>query len=656
MAETDYEGAFEIERAWREGLTPDPRLTVSEWSDRHRMLSSKASAEPGRWRTSRTPYLKAIMDCLSPTSSVERVVFMKGAQLGATEMGSNWIGYVIHHAPGPMMAVWPTVDMAKRNSKQRIDPLIEESGVLAELIAPARSRDSGNTILAKEFRGGVLVMTGANSAVGLRSMPVRYLFLDEVDGYPVDVEGEGDAISLAEARTRTFARRKIFIVSTPTISGVSSIEREFEASNQCRYFVPCPYCSHRQWLRFEQLRWEKGQPETAAYVCESCDVPVAEHHKAWMLEHGEWRAMAPENGIKTTGFHLSSLYSPVGWRSWREIAAAWEAAVNKETGSAAAIKTFKNTELGETWVEEGEAPDWQRLLERRDNYPVGTVPAGGLLLVGGADVQKDRIEASIWAFGRGKASWLVEHRILMGDTAREAVWRDLGALLAEQWTHASGATMPLSRFALDTGFATQEAYAFVRASRDSRLMAVKGIARGAALIGTPQAVDVSQGGKKLRRGIKVFSVAGGIAKLEFYNNLRKIADVEEDGVTIRYPAGFVHLPQMDAEFIQQLCAEQLVTRRDRNGFAHREWQKMRERNEALDCYVYARAAAAAAGLDRFEERHWRELERQLGIAPPDEAPPPLQAMDPHEATPSGGLGASGGRKYGRRVIKSRWLS
>lgn len=168
----DYEGAAEIERAWREGLTPDPLLTVSEWADRHRVLSSKASAEPGRWRTSRTPYLREIMDCLSPTSPIERVVFMKAAQLGATEMGSNWIGYVIHHAPGPMMAVWPTVEMAKRNSKQRIDPLIEESPVLSELIAPARSRDSGNTILAKEFRGGVLVMTGANSAVGLRSMPV----------------------------------------------------------------------------------------------------------------------------------------------------------------------------------------------------------------------------------------------------------------------------------------------------------------------------------------------------------------------------------------------------------------------------------------------------------------------------------------------------
>jgi phage terminase large subunit GpA-like protein len=365
-----YDGAFEIECAWREGLTPNPILTVSQWADQHRVPSSLAESEPGRWRTRRTPYLRDIMDSLSPSSPVERVVFMKGAQVGATEGASCWIGYVIHHAPGPMMAVWPTVDMAKRNSKIRIDPLIEESKVLNERIAPPRSRDSGNTILAKEFRGGVLVMTGANSAVGLRSMPVRYLFLDEVDGYPPDVEGEGDAISLAEARTRTFARRKIFIVSTPTLAGSSAIEREYEASDQRRYFVPCPHCQHSQWLRFEQLRWEKSQPETAAYLCESCEQPIQEHHKTNLLEKGEWRATRPEASGRTAGFHLSSLHSPVGWRSWSAIAAAWESACDKQSGSLSAIKTFKNTELGETWVEEGEAPDWQRLMERREDYRI----------------------------------------------------------------------------------------------------------------------------------------------------------------------------------------------------------------------------------------------------------------------------------------------
>jgi phage terminase large subunit GpA-like protein len=644
----NYEGAIEIDDAWRAGLTPEPTLQVSDWSDKHRILSTKASSEPGRWRTSRTPYLKSIMDSLSPTSPIERVVFMKAAQLGATEMGSNWIGYVIHHAPGPMMAVWPTVDMAKRNSKQRIDPLIEETPALKERIAPARSRDSGNTILAKEFHGGVLVMTGANSAVGLRSMPVRYLFLDEVDGYPADVEGEGDAISLAEARTRTFSRRKIFIVSTPTISGASTIEREYESSDQRRYFVPCPHCGHQQWLRFEQLSWDKGQPESAAYICEECDQAISERHKTWMLEHGEWIATADPKRVRTAGFHLSSLYSPVGWRSWADIARAWEAAVNRETGSAAAIKSFKNTELGETWSEEGEAPDWQRLLERREHYSIGSIPTGGILLTAGADIQKDRIEVSIWAFGRGKAAWLVEHRVLMGDTVREAVWKRLAEMISETWLHESGARVPLSRIAIDTGFATQECYAFVRDLRDARVMAVKGVAKGAALIGVPTAVDVTAGGKRLRRGIKVFAVATGIAKMEFYNNLRKAPDTDEAGALL-YPAGYIHLPQVDGEYLQQLCAEQLLTRRNRNGFAVREWQKIRERNEALDCYVYARAAAAAAGLDRFDETHWRELEKQLLPKPTPLAEPALATSVDFNMPP---VTSS---RTGRRLIRSNWL-
>jgi phage terminase large subunit GpA-like protein len=170
-----YDGAGAIERAWRDGLKPDPLLTISQWADRYRVLSQRASSEPGRWRTQRTPYLKEIMDCLSPASPVQRVALMKGAQIGGTECGNCWIGYVIHQAPGPMMAVAPTVELAKRNSKQRIDPLIEESEVLRELVKERRSRDSGNTVLSKEFPGDVLIMTGANSAVGLRSMPARYL-------------------------------------------------------------------------------------------------------------------------------------------------------------------------------------------------------------------------------------------------------------------------------------------------------------------------------------------------------------------------------------------------------------------------------------------------------------------------------------------------
>ena len=228
-----FDGAHDLLRAWAAGLTPDPDLTVSMWADRHRILSPRGASEAGPWRTSRTPYLREIMDALSPRHPAQRIVFMKGSQLGASEGGCCWIGYVIHHAPGPMLAVQPSVELAKRFSQQRIDPLIEESPALREKVAPARSRDSGNTVLSKEFPGGILVMTGANSAVGLRSMPVRYLFLDEVDAYPASADDEGDPVALAEARTRTFSwRRKVFLASTPTIKGLSRIEREYEASDR----------------------------------------------------------------------------------------------------------------------------------------------------------------------------------------------------------------------------------------------------------------------------------------------------------------------------------------------------------------------------------------------------------------------------------------
>jgi phage terminase large subunit GpA-like protein len=238
-----FEGADVLRQSWCDGLKPDPLLTVSEWSDAHRFLSPRASAEPGRYRTDRTPYMRAIMDALSPSHPARRIVFMKAAQVGATEAGNNWIGYIIHHAPGPMLAVQPTVELAKRFSRQRIDPLIAESPELRKRVKPSRSRDAGNTVLSKEFPAGLLVITGANSAVGLRSMPARYLFLDEVDAYPPSADEEGDPVALAEARTRTFSwRSKAFLASTPTIQGVSRIEQEYETSDQRRFFVPCRYC------------------------------------------------------------------------------------------------------------------------------------------------------------------------------------------------------------------------------------------------------------------------------------------------------------------------------------------------------------------------------------------------------------------------------
>ena len=360
-----------IARAAAKGLRPDPNLLVSEWADKYRMLTTRSSPEPGAWRTSRTPYLKEPMDCLSPSSRVETVVLMTGAQIGKTECGNNWIGFNIHQAPGPMMAVMPTVEMAKRNSKQRIAPLIEDCPALRDLVKESRSRDSGNTILAKEFPGGMLVMTGANSAKGLRSMSARYLFLDEVDGYIGDVDGEGEPCDLAIARTTNYARRKILITSTPVISGRSRIERFFEATDQCHNYLPCPRCTFMQVLRFEQLRWPKGEPQKAVYICESCGVEIQNHQKNMMLPRGEWRAHAIGDG-KRRGFHLTSLYSPVGWLTWGEIADK----ADKAEGDSEKLQVFWNTILGLPWADQGEVPEVDRLYERREDYPIGQGPRG----------------------------------------------------------------------------------------------------------------------------------------------------------------------------------------------------------------------------------------------------------------------------------------
>lgn len=573
------------------------------------------------------------MDALSSGSPAQRIVFMKGAQIGATESGLCWIGYVIHQAPGPMLSVQPTVDMAKRYSKQRIAPMIEESESLRELVKEARERDSGNTVLAKEFPGGVLVMTGANSAVGLRSMPARYVFLDEVDGYPGDVDGEGDPVALAEARTRTFQRRKIYMVSTPTIAGRSRIEREFSKSDQRRFFLPCPECDHFQTLKFANLKWDKGDPKSAQYACEECGSLLGEQHKTEMLRRGEWRATADGDG-RTIGFHLSSLYSPVGWMSWVEIAQRWEAA----QGDPELLKEFINTVLGEVWQQRGDAPEWDQVYRQRDGYNSGTVPMGALILFAGVDVQKDRIEVGVWGFGRNRHRWLIEHRVLPGPTNRPEVWSDLANMFNETWRHESGAEMSVRDWGVDSGAFSPEVGAFVRSQqgrgnvhavdgRDSYISAFIGVG----------GLDLTVNGKKLKRGLKTLKIGVSFCKQEIVAQLA--LNKPEDAQPI--PPGFVHLPSdVTEDQVKQLTSESLMTKMVK-GRQKREWQVIEgRRNEVLDCANYARGLAGMRQWDRWREHKFHDLEIQLDL-PPDGSSP--SSPSAHRPTSSQSFVRRGGR-------------
>jgi phage terminase large subunit GpA-like protein len=332
----------------------------------------------------------------------------------------------------------------------------------------------------------------------------------------------------------------------------------------------------------------------------------------------------------------------------------WEAAQATDE----AKRSFKNGVLGLTWVETGEAPDWQRLYERREPWQIGTVPSGGLFLTAGADVQKDRIEVDVWAWGRGLESWLVDHVVIDGGPEHAETWTKLSQLLSRTWPHANDVQLGLAKLAIDTGYESPAVYAWARRAGHAQVAPIKGVEgfnRAAPVIG-PTHVDVTEGGKKLRRGARLWTIAVATFKSETYRYLRLLAPTDEEiAAGAKCPAGYVHLPNgTEAEWLKQLVAEQLVTVKTKRGFSRLEWQKLRERNEALDCRVYARAAAWIAGADRWTEAMWHNLEQQVGV------PDPLQDEQPKE--PEGapvniaGVLRRRPEQRSRRVFRSSYMS
>lgn len=574
--------------AARAGLRPDRQLYVDEWADEYRYLSEIASAEAGRYRTARTPYVKEIMRTLSPWHPAIRVVVVGGAQVGKTEIGNNWIGFTIHRDPGPMLMVQPTVEVAERVSKQRIAPMIESTPVLRERVSEARTRDSSNTIRAKEFPGGLLLITGANSSAGVRSAPIRKLFMDEVDEYPGDLEGQGDPISLAEKRTTTFARKKIYMASTPTVRNVSRIEREFKHSNQQRYFIPCPHCGHRDFLTWSgyadflrhedgghhRIEWSPGSPETAHMVCGGCGEDVEERHKTDMLARGEWRATAEGDG-RTAGFHVSGLYSPLGWKSWRECAEEFISAKNDRFK----LKAWVNTVLAETFEEEGSAVETHVLKKRLEVYKA-EVPDGVGAITISVDTQGNRLEAIARGYGQDEESWLIAFTQIMGDPARGEVWRELDKFILQEFTTESGKKMRAECAVIDSGgLHTEAVYRYVAARANRSIYAIKGgTQRGRPIVERPSTTS--------RYHIPLFTLCVDTGK-----------DMVLSRLMIGQPGpGYMHLPHwLDDEYIDQLTAERAVFKYVKGRGSVREWEKIRDRNEAFDLEVYALAALYIRG-------------------------------------------------------------
>ena len=572
----------------RKSLKPATKLNVVEWADTKRFLSAESSSMPGRWKTSNVEPARGPMLAVTEPG-VKKITVMGCTQLLKTELINNVVGYFIDQDPSPIIVMQPTVSLAETWSKDRLDPMIRDTPALAALIKTKKSRDSGNTIGHKQFVGGHVTIIGSNSPSELASRPVRITARDEVDKYEDNVEGDPSA--LIQERSATFWNALDLGVCSPTVEGRSKIKKEFDASDQRHYHVDCPHCGHNHFMVFANVKWQDNDASTAQYQCPECTVLWTEKDRHTAINGGKYVAYAPFKGH--AGFKVNKLASP--WEPLSVLVAKWLDAQNDQSK----LKTFINTQLAETWEEKGEAPEHMRLYERRELYPINKCPQGVVFLTAGADVQKDRLEVEIVGWGVGKQSWSIDYRVIMGETTTEAPWRELDKLLNETWVLATGQQAQVRILAIDSGYNTQHVYNWARKYTSNRVMVVKGSDSQQNILGIPTAADIKHTGEKVRRGIKVWTVGVSSLKSELYGFLN-LNSASDDGI---FPPGFCHFPQYGEEYFRMLTAEQLM-KKIVNGKIVYYWKKIYERNEALDCRNYARAAAAMIGIDRFKENDW----------------------------------------------------
>lgn len=596
------------------GATPDKAVNACSWAAENIKLTD--GPEAGKfWNPDKTPEFQEIADLLATSSLSTQVWVRKSAQLGLTTFGVAWIGSLIDTSPDTMAVTLPTEIDVKNFNSETLQDTIEQSPSLSKKVKTNKSRSSeGSTSTLKKFPGGWLRLLGAHSASQLRRRTIKFLYNDEVDEYPLDLEKQGDPMKMLDARQIAFHKTgdyKKFCTSTPTIKGISRIDAGFENGDQRFRYVPCPHCRHFHTFDFWKLKYEKTWPHKAHYFCGECGGEITYQNQEWMraaANGAHWRAHNEKGSYPS--FHLDAMYS--AFTTWDHMVAEWLTA----EGSPEKLKTFYNLWLGQSFEVEGDAPDAEKLYNRRADYRPGVIPAGGLFLTLGADVQQNRIEIEVVAWGVGKTSYSVERGVLEGDTMQPHVWGLLAQVMAGEWRDAYGNKRKIEMACIDAGYRPQKVYEFCRARHNA--IAIKG-AHGhlSAVIGTPSKQDITASGAKRRRSVMLWPVGVWQLKAELYGLLNMEGPSESGG----YPPGWCFFPNgdlYDMAFFQGLTSESLVDKIVR-GTIHKVWvRNTKFRNEPLDCRVYAMAAAYKLGMGTFTADHWQNLVERFG-GPPSRA-------------------------------------
>lgn len=655
-----------------EVFRPRTKPSLLDWAEANRRWPDGSPYE-----VSSTPHVREVLEAYSDPA-IEEIVIVKPTQSGLTEgLAVNAIGFHVAQDPRHLLLILPSVDEAEKWSKKKLDPMIESTPAVQGRLEDG-SRKKSNTIVEKTYPGGSLGIIGSNSGRGFRMVTIGVAIGDDVEGWDATAGkgagSEGSQVTLIRRRTDRVPDRKLVWISTPRLAGGRIHQLYHEMESRGQFHVPCPHCGEMQVLRWGGpdepygIRWEKKRvasdyvpepnevvrgnvahcPDTAYYVCEANGCVIDEASKPEMESRGEYlddlgRPLR-RPGVRRIGFWLrGALTITLPGSEWPRLVREFLSSKDNRE----ALRAFYNLVLAEFWEERGEAPEWERIYERREDFPLCECPAGVEFLTVGADVQRDRVEAAVWGWGKDKESWLIDYLVFEGSPTAAETWTPMTELLHRTYPGANGIELPVSRLAVDTGYEQESVIDWARRVADRRVMLIKGDhwKNWTTVVGVPKRSETTWQGKKY--GLMLWPVGGALIKQETYGFLGLPAPVDGEP----YPPGWIHLPMIDVELVKQLVAEDLVTTTDRRGFTHHEWVKTRARNEFLDCRTYARAGAEQLGLPRLISSVEKTERKKRPPDPDDDVRP----GDPGRRPPRGGGGGGwlGGR--GRRGGGKGWL-
>lgn len=542
------------------------------------------------------------MDAISDPL-VNKLIAVAPSQVAKTELLLNGIGWVVDVDPSPILFVTDTVEHGRSFSKKRLNTMFRDTPCLRGKLETANTHNSDNTILEKIFPGGSINIVGSNSPGGLSSNPIKYAFCDEAGRWAVSAGKEGDQFELIGKRLSNYPGSKFIAVSSPSTEGECRITEELKLSDYRIWEIPCPSCGKLHVMDLKDLEWEKNSDnqvlvDSVHHVCKECGFITEEQGRVSFLASGKWRATRDFNGV--AGFDIGMI-SP--WVPWHVLAQEFTDSYN----NIEKLKVFMNTREGKPFAEKGDAPEWKVLKEKSEKYERNIIPSGGSLLVSGVDIQKNRIELEIVAYGKGLESWSIDYRVLPGDPSKPEVWELLRLILMENFKHEDGGQTQIRMMAVDSGYNTHKAYAFGRLIGADRAMIVRDARTNKTILCRPKAVDINYDGKTVAKGVNLWGLGTDILKNELYSFFR--LDQPTDGK--EYPPGYCHFPNYEKEFFKQITGEALKRIGTSNGIPIRAYRKTRKRQEGLLCRVYARAAAALLQVDRYSDQDWETLEQMI---------------------------------------------